>query len=295
MINIRTSSPYLYTFGYGYSASYLAQLLQPEGWRIGGTCRTAEKQTKLTAQGIDTEIFNNEMKALTVPDSITHVLHSIPPGEHGDNVLPLFSDAARRFPRLQWFGYLSTTGVYGDHQGEWVTEQSDLRPVNARSRRRVDAERAWMRLYKIEKLPVHVFRLSGIYGPRRNAVNDVLSGKARRIIKPNQVFSRIHVEDIARMLYASINTPEPGNIYNGADDLPAASDEIITFAAKLTESALPPAIHYTDPQLSPMTRSFYESCRRVDNTKTKSIPKMRFLYPTYKDGLTALSTPKYSM
>jgi hypothetical protein len=219
---------------------------------------------------------------------VTHILLSIPPDDQGDPVFDIMGKQICALPSLQWIGYLSTTGVYGNLDGDWVDEDSPYNPSGARGRRRMDAENSWMSLFNSVSLPVHIFRLPGIYGPDRNALVSLQNGKARRISKPGQIFSRIHVEDIAAILMASMNRPNPGSIYNVADDEPAPPAEVVTFAAELLGVEPPPLLDFETADLSPMARSFYADSKRVSNNKIKAELGIQLKYPTYREGLTAL-------
>lgn len=265
---------HLFCFGLGYTALHLARQLQPEGWRVGGTCRSHEKQQRLRAEGIEAIVFGEAL-----PEGITHILHSIPPEEAGDPVLLHYT-----IPPVQWAGYLSTTGVYGDHQGGWVDETTPVNPPNMRSKRRVDAENAWA----ATGLPVHIFRLSGIYGPGNSALESVQEGTAKRIDKPGQYFSRIHVEDIVQVLRASIAKPNPGSIYNLADDLPCPQAEVISFACGLLGITPPPLVPFEQAELSEMARSFYANSRRMRNDKIKEELGVKLRYSDYRAGLLGM-------
>lgn len=212
-----------------------------------------------------------------------HLLASLPPDAHGDPVLDRHAAAlAAASPR--WVGYLSTTGVYGDRAGGWVDEESAIDPATERGRRRAAAEAAWLAI----GLPVHLLRLAGIYGPGRSALDRVRDGRARRIVKPGQVFSRIHVADIAQVLAASIARPRPGRAYNLADDMPAPPQDVIAFAADLLGAPPPPEVAFDEADLSPMARSFYAESKRVSNARIKSELGVQLLYPDYRAGLRAI-------
>ena len=281
----------LLCFGHGYTAARLGARLKGRGWTVRGTTRTADKAEALTAQGVEPFVFDHDRplpaKAFA---GVTHVLTSIPPVEAGDPVAAgdpvLIAHGAdlAALSGLAWVGYLGTTAVYGDRGGAEVSEDDPLAPTLARARRRADAEAAWLK----SGLPVHVFRLAGIYGPGRNPLKNVAEGTARRIVKPDQVFSRIHVEDIATVLEASIDTPNPGRVYNVCDDEAAPPQDVVAFAADLLDVPPPPEQPYATADLSPMARTFYQDNRRVANRRIKEELGVRLLFPTYREGLRAL-------
>lgn len=276
----------LLVFGLGFSARVLARRLLAEGWRVAGTTRSADKRARLEAQGLEAHLFDRDHPLPPdVLEGVTHVLVSVPPDEAGDPVAEAHGAALAALPDLRWLGYLSTTGVYGDRQGGWVDETTPVAPDVGRSERRVRAEDAWLALGREHGLPVHVFRLAGIYGPGRSAIDMVRGGRARRIIKPGQVFCRIHVEDITNVLQASMARPRPGAIYNLADDEPAPPEVPIEEAARLLGIAPPPAIPFEEADLSPMAASFYRDSRRVRNDRIKTELGVTLAYPTYREGL----------
>ncbi len=278
----------LLSFGHGYSAQALGQLLTPDRWRIIGTTRTADKASRLKAQGVEPVVWPGSDLSGAL-DAATHILVSAAPTETGDPFLAALGDRiAARAPNLTWVGYLSTTGVYGDHRGGWVDETTPLTPSTRRGRLRVAAETAWRQLADRAGLPLHIFRLAGIYGPGRGPFAKVRDGTARRIIKPGQVFSRIHVDDIAQVLAASIARPDPGAIYNVCDDDPAPPQDVIAYAAELLNLPLPPEIAFDEADLSPMARSFYAESKRVRNDRIKEDLGVRLLNPDYRTGLAAL-------
>ena len=272
----------LLSLGHGYSASALARVLIPQGWNIIGTTRDAQGLARLRANGIDALQWPGESLGPALSRA-THILSSIAPGPSGDPVLASHATEIAA-SRAKWVGYLSTTGVYGDHAGGWVTETTPLTPGTDRGRHRVLAEQEWHAL----RLPLHIFRLAGIYGPGRGPFEKVRDGTARLIIKPGQVFSRVHVDDIAQVLVASIQRPNPGAIYNVCDDDPAPPENVIGHAATLLGLPLPPAIAYQDAEMTPMARSFYAESKRVRNDLIKSELGVHLLYPTYREGLQAL-------
>jgi nucleoside-diphosphate-sugar epimerase len=208
------------------------------------------------------------------------------PNAEGDPVLNRYaSQIAERADQYEWAGYLSTTGVYGDHQGGWVDEDTPLSPSTKRGQLRVEAEAAWQAL---PDLPLHIFRLAGIYGPGRGPFAKVRNGTARRIIKEGQVFSRIHVEDIAQILLASINRPNPGAIYNMCDNDPAPPEDVIAHAAELLNLPVPEAVDYETAEMTPMARSFYAESKRVRNDRIRDELGVTLKYPDYRSGLAAL-------
>jgi hypothetical protein len=281
----------LFSFGLGYSAQALASRLAAKGWRIAGTARDQANITRLTGQGYEVTRFVGEPRNCDVTKLLlgtTHLLHSIPPGPDGDAVLAHYREEIVGLGSLKWVGYLSTVGVYGDRKGRWVDESTSPKPNSERTEARVEAERAWLEFGEQTGMRVQVFRLAGIYGPGRSVFDKLNAGTARRIRKDGQVFSRIHVEDIANVLEASIAHPNGGAIYNVADDEPAAPDEVVAYAAKLIGVQPPPEIAFEEADLSPMARSFYEGSRRILNARIKSELGVRLRYPTYREGLASL-------
>ncbi len=216
------------------------------------------------------------------------VLVSVPPGAFGDPVLATFRDALASAPRLRWIGYLSTIGVYGDHGGRWVDEATQPRPVSARSRERVTAEDAWLALGRDSGKAVQVFRLAGIYGPGRSAFDKLADGTAKRLVKPGQVFNRIHVDDIATVLAASLDRQRAGAVYNVTDDEPAPPQDVVACAAQLAGVPPPPEVPFERAELTPMARSFYGENKRVRNALIRDELGVRLAYPTYREGLASL-------
>jgi nucleoside-diphosphate-sugar epimerase len=277
-------------FGLGYSARALAVRLHAGNWTISGTSRNAAGAGEIEHLGYRGLRFDGGTPlAANAFDGVTHVVISAPPDETGDPVLNLHArDFAARAPALRWLAYLSTTGVYGDRGGDWVDEDSPLSPTTERGRRRLAAERQWLALHASHALPVHIFRLAGIYGPGRNQLMTVADGTARRVVKPGQVFSRIHVQDIATVLEASMTRPNPGSAYNVCDDAPCPPQEVIAYAAELLGRPLPPEIPFEKAELSPMARSFYAESKRVSNRRIKTELGVRLAFPDYRAGLQAL-------
>ena len=281
----------LFAFGLGYSAQALASRLQAKGWEIAGTVRDPATLERLRQCGYAMARFANASDRDTVAGLLpgtTHLLHSIPPVVGNDPVLALFRDQLAALSSLRWVGYLSTVGVYGGSDGAWVDETMAPEPRNARTEARVVAEEEWLEFGREAGCSVQVFRLAGIYGPGRSAFDKLRDGTARRIIKQGQVFNRIHVDDIASTLEASIALPRQGALYNVADNHPAPPDEVIAYAAELAGLPLPPAIPFEDADLTPMARSFYEGNRRIANELIKSELGVILRYPTYRDGLAAI-------
>jgi len=280
-----TESRVLVSFGHGYSAKALAARLLEGGWRVIGTTRSADKADAIRATGAEAVLWPPPDPDALVARA-THLLVSAGPDQGGDPVLGVCGDAIRRRAgALDWVGYLSTTGVYGDRAGGWVDETSDCDPTTRRGQWRLAAERAWA---AIPGLAPHIFRLAGIYGPGRGPFAKVRAGTARRIIKPGQVFSRIHVEDIAAVLAASIARPAPGRVYNVCDDMAAPPEDVIAHAARLLGLPVPPAEPFEQAEMSPMARSFYAESKRVSNARIKQELGVALRYPSYREGLAAL-------
>jgi nucleoside-diphosphate-sugar epimerase len=286
---VSKTSRHLLCFGLGYSAQSLAPLVAAEGWVVSGTCRTAEKAMELRALGFAAELFNRDHPLPAAAMSgVTHVLVSVPPDAVGDPVLDSHGGDIAALRGLAWLGYLSTTGVYGDRDGDWVDETAALRPSGERGRRRIAAERGWLRLWRDRGVPVHIFRLAAIYGPGRSPFEALRAGTARRIDKPGQVFSRIHVDDLARVLLASIRQPRPGAIYNVCDDDPAPQEAVVAHAAALLGVPPPPLVPPAEAGLSAMARSFYDDNKRVRNTLIKRELGVALRYLDYCAGLAAI-------
>jgi nucleoside-diphosphate-sugar epimerase len=278
----------LLSIGHGYSARALGRLLLARGWRVIGTTRDPERAAALRAEGVEAALWPLENPAAAVA-ACDHVLSSAAPDAQGDPALRALGPLlAARAPRIRWAGYLSTTGVYGHHRGDWVDEATALDPSTDRGRARVAAEAAWRALAEASGLPLHVFRLAGIYGPGRGPFQKVLSGQARRIVKPGQVFSRIHVDDIAATLLASIDRPDPGAIYNVCDDEPAPPEDVLSEAARLLGLPPPPEVAWDEAEMTPMARSFYAESKRVSNRRIRDELGVRLSHPTYREGLAAV-------
>jgi len=279
----------LFVFGVGFSSrAFIEEVRNRFDW-IGGTTRSQEKAKALKEMGVEPFIFDGERKGDGIAQALasaTHVLVSIAPNEAGDPILNLHA-ADLAAGRPVWIGYLSTVGVYGDHDGAWVDEDTVCRPVSKRSVQRVAAEEAWLDFAGKNDLPVQIFRLSGIYGPGRNAFENFKKGTARRLVKPGQVFNRIHVADIAGTLSAAMDKPAT-RIFNVTDDEPCPPQDVVAYAADLLGVEAPPEIPFETAELSPMARSFYGENKRVSNRRVKDELGYSFRYPNYRVALRAL-------
>ena len=281
----------LLVFGFGYTSRHVAERLRPGGVQIAATVRSQAKADMLTRSGIGARVFSSEQCDPAITQDIAEaeaILVSVPPDGSGDPVLAAFADRITAAPNLRWIGYLSTVGVYGDHAGGWVDETTPVAPCEARSQARADVEQAWLSFGAVCGIAVHIFRLPGIYGPGRNQLAQLAAGTARRIVKPGQVFNRIHVADIAAVIEASLQRPRGGAIYNISDDEPAPAQDVVSFAADLCGVAPPPEIPFESAELSPMARSFYGESKRVRSALIRSELGVVLRYPTYREGLTAL-------
>lgn len=276
----------LLVLGHGYSAGFLTRLLVPQGWAVTGTTR--DDPARVADAGATPLRWPGEEPAIRAEIARADaILISAGPDAEGDPALREFAEALAAAP-ARWLGYLSTTGVYGDHQGGWVDETTPLTPATRRGQQRVAAEAAWQALATAHGLPLHIFRLAGIYGPGRGPFQKLREGTARRIVKPGQVFSRIHAEDIAQTLAASIARPNPGAIYNLCDDDPAPPEAVIAHAAALLGVPVPPAEDYATAEMTPMARSFYAESKRVANDRIKRELGVQLRHPDYRSGLKAL-------
>ncbi|MDH4441145.1 MAG: SDR family oxidoreductase [Rhizobium sp.] len=278
-------------FGAGYSGKAIGRLLSGQGVSVAGTTRSADKGAALKAAGIEPFVFDGssitpELEAAL--KDVTHLVQSIAPGTEGDPLVRLFGAEGLRaaMPKLEWVSYLSTVGVYGDHQGAWVDETSELKPVSVRSIERVEAEEAWQRLADREAIPLAILRLSGIYGPGRNTFMNLANGTARRLVKKDQVFNRIRVEDIAAAT-AFLAGPCTGGIFNVTDDEPCPPQDVVTEAARLMGMEPPPEQAFETAELTPMARSFYGENKRVSNAKIKALG-FNFKFQNYHVSLEAL-------
>lgn len=281
-------NPCCLIFGFGYVAKALAPMLMAQGFSVIGTSRRT--------YGVEESTLNTQLIDFDSPDvqnylgSATHLLICIPPtNAMSDIVLIQYGDLIKKqAPFLKWIGYLSSTGVYGNHEGNWVNEHSKCIPHTSTGITRFKAEQAWFSFAQNHQLALHVFRLSGIYGPRRNALEHLMQGKMQSVFKENQVFCRIHVDDIVATLLASIQSPNPLSIYNVSDDEPTPNYVVDQYACKLLNRDPLPLISFSEAPLSQMEQEFYANNRRVSNTKIKEELGLVLNYPTYKEGLNQI-------
>lgn len=277
--------------GLGYTAGFFARAALMRGWEITGTVRDADRAAELSRGGIQTLVFGGFAVSRRLAQAVEQadaVLVSIQPSEDGDPVLNALTEALAAAPRLRWIGYLSTIGVYGDHGGAWVDEETVPTPGNDRNRKRIEVERQWLAFGETTGKAVQIFRLAGIYGPGRSPLAKLRAGTAHRLVKPGQVFNRIHVDDIVGVLLASLDQPRPGAIYNVGDDEPAPPQDVVTYAAELTGLAPPPEVAFSQADLSPMAASFYGENKRVSNALVKREFGYALKHPTYREGVRAL-------
>ena len=279
----------LFVFGFGYSARVLAVRLQGDGWHVAGTIRRPEDRARLQAMGVTPVPVGNQREMQRAVREADSVLVTAPPDAEGcpglRSLIPVIAQT-NAFPN--WIGYLSTTGVYGDRRGGWVTETSRLAAQSTEGARRVGAERDWLEVGRGMGLTVTIIRLPGIYGPGRSAFDRLRANQARRITAPGQVFSRIHVDDLASGLEASIARPRAAGIYNLCDDEPAANADVIAYAAELLGLPSPPEVLLADAGLSPAAQRFYSESKRVSNARAKAELGWRLDFSTYREGLAAI-------
>ncbi|MBN9441880.1 SDR family oxidoreductase [Bosea sp. (in: a-proteobacteria)] len=282
----------LLILGLGYSAGFFARAALARGWEVTGTVRSAERAAELSREGIRTLVFGGFAVSTALAKAVAEaeaVLVSVQPAEDGDPVLQRLRGDLAAAPALRWIGYLSTIGVYGNQDGAWIDETQPVKPGNARNTLRVAVEQDWLALGRDTGKAVQIFRLAGIYGPGRNPVAKLREGKSTRLVKPGQVFNRIHVDDIAGILMASLARPRNGAIYNVTDDEPAPPQDVVSFAAELTGLAAPPEVPFSEARLSPMAASFYGENKRVSNALVKRELGYAFRYPSYREALRALT------
>ena len=279
----------LFAFGYGFSAQALARRLRPQGWSVAASCRRREETERLRAEGVEPVDLDDQDRLAEVLSGARAVLISAPPTAEGCPALPALAPAIARtgaFP--DWIGYLSTTGVYGDRRGGWVFETSRLAAQSVEGARRVAAERDWREVGRGMGLTVAAFRLPGIYGPGRSTLDRLREGRTRRIVSPEHVFSRIHVDDLAAGLEASILKPRGGAAYNLCDDEPCPNSEVVGYAAGLLGLPPPPEVALAEAKLPPAALRFYAESKRVSNALAKAELGWRPMYPTYREGLRAV-------
>jgi len=283
--------PHLLIFGYGYTARRIGRRLRDRGWVVSGTRSTSIGAEEVDAEGIRGYVFDGKERSERLglaARSASHVLVSIPPTEGGDPVLRHYRTDLEAAVDRGWIGYLSTTGVYGDHGGAWIDESTPVSPGTLRSVRRVEAERAWSRLANETDCTLQIFRLSGIYGPERSVIDRLRSGTAQRLVRPGLVFNRIHVDDVAGAVLAGIGAPTASGVVNVSDDHPAPPGDVLVEAAALLDIEPPPALSADAADLSPKARSFYAENKRVANARLKHTLGYRLRYPTYREGLAAI-------
>jgi len=279
----------LFLFGYGFAGRALARRLAARGWEVAATHRDAQGAAQIAADGFEPLDVADRPTLVRALGRTQALLTTAPPGPDGCpglNALVGPMAEAGAFP--DWTGYLSTTGVYGDRRGGWVTEASRLAAQSVEGARRVSAERDWLEVGRGMGLTVTLFRLPGIYGPGRSAFDRLREGRARRIAAPGQVFSRIHVDDLAAGLEASIARPRAGGIYNLCDDEPAPNSDVIAHAARLLGMEPPPEVALEAAELSPAALRFYAESKRVSNALAKAELGWRPAYPSYREGLAAI-------
>ena len=284
-----TDQKTIFIFGAGFSGKAYAEIAISSGARVFGTTRSTESAAKLETLGISPIVFDGTIVSDELAQAIdqsTELIISIAPDEDGDPVLRTVGELLAKAKHLEWIAYLSTVGVYGNHDGAWVDENTKCKPVSKRSVQRVAAESEWQDFTKKMDLPLSILRLSGIYGPGRNALKNMTEGKARRLIKPGQVFNRIHVADIARSL-SFLSDKCADGVFNITDDLPSPPQDVVEYAASVTKIDPPEPIEFETATLSPMARSFYGENKRVSNAKIKSTG-FQFSYPDYRYALTKM-------
>ncbi len=288
----------LFCFGLGYSAARVARRLAAEGWSIAGSARTQEGAEAIAAHGYDALVFDGTRPNAQVRHELaraSHVLVSVPPDAEGDPVLRHHGHDFRHAPSLGWIGYLSTIGVYGDSRGAWIDETAPVEATSERGRRRIAAEREWLAMGYGLRIATTSFRLAGIYGPGRSAIDRLRDGTAHCIVKPGQVFNRIHVDDIAAAVCAAMAARVVSEVYNVTDDEPAPPQDVVAYAAELLHMPPPPEIAFADAQLSPMAASFYADNKRVSNARLRQELGIALQFPTYREGLRAIlaGTPQH--
>lgn len=279
----------LFVFGLGFSGRALVRRLSAEGWEVAASVRDPDRAAPVEALGVTAvPLTDGARLAETLAGSRAVLVTAAPDAEGCPGLRALVPALARSGAFPDWIGYLSTTGVYGDRKGGWATESSRLAAQSPEGARRVGAERDWLEVGRGMGLTVTVFRLPGIYGPGRSALDRLRVGQARRIASPGQVFSRIHVDDLAAGLAASIARPRASGIYNLCDDEPCPNSEVVAYAAALLGLPVPPEVALAHAGLSSQAMRFYAESKRVSNARAKAELGWRPAYPTYREGLAAI-------
>jgi len=273
----------LLIFGLGYSGQEIARQWPGD---VAGTTRSAERVAELQKAGFDAVVFDGELSEELAEHlrTASHIILSASPSEQGDPVLNAIPDFFEKAAALKWLGYLSTVGVYGDFDGAWISEATEPNPVSKRGKWRVNAEKKLAECTENFRVSFAIFRLAGIYGPGRSTFDKLRNGKSRRIVKPGQVFNRIHVEDIGQIVNAAAKLQATG-VFNGADDEPASPNLVIEYAAEMLGVSPPPEEPFESADMTPMARSFYGDNKRCGNARLKKDLGISLKYPTYREGL----------
>ena len=272
----------LLIYGYGYTASYLAETLNTENYLIIGSSR---EEKKFNSDNKKVKFINNSIvNECLLKDDITHILVSVPPNDLGDIFIQNYRDIITKNKNLEWIGYLSATNVYGDHNGELVSESSQTKPKTKKGINRLVAEKQWLELISKFNLPIKIFRLAGIYGPNRNIKERLIKGLVKNIFKEGQFFSRIHVEDIANILNLSMNNITKNKIYNLADDFSCNLNVIIEYLCEKNSLIKPAQIDFDDMSLDYKKENFFLENKRIDNSLVKKDLLKNFKYPSFKEG-----------
>jgi len=281
----------LVVFGLGFTSEAFLRFAEGRFTSVVATVRSAEKAARKTKLGCEVLVFNEQSADARLSEALCEadaVLISVGPDEAGDPVLRRFAGEIERSNSIRWIGYLSTIGVYGDADGGWVDETVAPNPSHARTQRRVEVEQEWLALGARSGKTTQIFRLAGIYGPGRNPILN-LDQRAQRVIKKGQVFNRIHVDDIAQVLLASMDKPRQGAVYNVSDNEPAPPQDVLLFAAQVMGREPPPEVPFEQAVMSDMARSFYADNKRVSNRLIREELGVELRYPTYREGVAALA------
>ena len=281
-------SPTLLVFGTGYVGEAAARKAKALGWRVTATSRRPERREALKALGFESVDPADEAALASAAGAASHILITTPPDAHGCPALTALSHLRTAEAWPDWIGYISSTGVYGDRQGGWAFEGDALNAATLEAARRVRSERDWLDSGRGMGLTVQIFRLPGFYGPGLNVLERLRAGRVKRVRRPEQVFNRVHIDDVISGLMASMNRPRPGGIYNLTDDAPAPAHEVTEWAARRLGLPLPPEVDLDDPSVSEGMRRFYLDSKRVSNARAKAELGWRPVYPTYREGLESL-------